>query len=332
QCDPTANPPGCPAGVTCSATCTCGGGGGACNCGATAPTKLSFTTAIGSGNCGTIQGNTGTTTKQLKCGGLYTGGGSNTVPLPYAVPDMGQSLTKVASCSGTSLTLANLTQTDTGSNRNCTSAGCLFGPPLPIPNAGSTPTSVCVINTVATNGSGAADCSTGVSSLNLPLTSTLYLTGDLVPTVDGIQPCPICTSGTCKGGANNGQPCTPADSASLGAGFPTSHDCPPPALANIGGLPIAFNLSTGTQTKTAVNNTTSGQNNVFCGFCRDINSAGTGCFAGDPGRPAICPVRAPSRCRAWRSSCPSRDLRPAWFPHRAGAPRGRPGGQPRGEA
>jgi hypothetical protein len=200
---------------------------------------------------------------------------------------MGTSLTKVTACSGTNVTLANLTSADTGSDRNCTSVGCLFGPPLPIPNAGSPPTSVCVVNKVATDASGSADCTTGESNLSLPLTSTLYLTGDILPAVPGVQPCPICSNGTCQGGPNDGHPCTPGSSA-INEAFPTSHDCPPPESANIGGLPIAFNLSTSTQTKTATNNTTSGQNNVFCGFCRDINAAGTGCFAGDPG--ASCPA------------------------------------------
>src|SRR5207245_8909539 len=142
--------------------------------------------------------------KNLLCGGLYTGGGSNSVPLPYAVPDMGSSLTAVSACSGTSVTLANLTSTQTGSIRNCTSAGCLFGPPLPIPNPASTPTSVCVINTVTTNASGSADCSSGASSLNLPLNSEIFLTGDIAPDVPGIQPCPVCLSNVCHGGPNNG--------------------------------------------------------------------------------------------------------------------------------
>ena len=64
------------------------------------PSELSFTTSIGAGNCGTVQNSAGTVLKNLACGGLYTGGGTNSVPLPYAVPDMGNSLTGVSSCSG----------------------------------------------------------------------------------------------------------------------------------------------------------------------------------------------------------------------------------------
>ena len=74
---------------------------------------------------------------------------------------------------------------------------------------------------------------------------------------------------------------------------------------DIGGLPIAFDLTTGTKSVTAVNNTASGQNNVFCGFCRDINNLGTGCFAGDPN--VACPTPNPSAPVACTSNagCPA---------------------------
>src|SRR5438132_7969678 len=282
------------------------------------PNRLNFSTITGAGYCGTVQNSLGTVTKQLLCGGLYTGGGSNSVPLPYAGPDMGSSLTGVSACnSGTNtLTLTNLTSAATGSNRNCTSVGCLFGPPLPIPNPGSTPTSVCVINTVTANATGTANCSTGVSSLNLPLNSEIFLDGDLLPARPGIQVCPLCLGNACVGGSNNGAnctipgdcpggscvtatvchtlategsngaPCVPADSP-INAGFPTSQDCPPPGSLDIGGLPIAFALTTGTKTSTAQN--IGNQNNVFCGYCRDDGTGptGTSCFEGNttPGCP-----------------------------------------------
>jgi hypothetical protein len=304
-------------------TTVCAGG---CACGTPTPTRLSFTTGIGSGNCGTVQLSNGNVQKNLACSGLFTGGGGNTVPLPYSVPDMGNSLTGISACSCTGLTLTNLTSTDTGSNRNCTSVGCLFGPPLPIPNSGSTPTSVCVVNVVATNASGTADCANGESHINLPLTSQLYLDGDLFPAAPGIQVCPVCNktcnAGTnmngpcnvdgdcpgggagscagankCHGGPNDGNACTPADSivGTLSV-FPTSHDCPPPPGNNIGGLPIAFDLVTGTKTLTAANNTASGQNNVFCGYCRDVNNLGTGCFQGDPNGACPVPGGSPVKC------------------------------------
>jgi hypothetical protein len=299
------------------------------------PTRLSFTTGIGSGNCGTVQLSNGTVSKNLACSGLYTGGGGNTVPLPYNVPDMGNTLSGISSCtSGTNaITLTNLTSAQTGSNRNCSSVGCLFGAPLPIPNSGSTPTSVCVVNVVATNATGSGNCVTGVTNLNLPLSSVLYLSGDLFATAPGIQVCPVCNktcnagtniggpcnddgdcpgggggscagSNTCHGGENDGDPCTPEDSqqGTLDV-FPTSHDCPPLNAHNIGALPIAFNLTTGSTSKTAVAQPS--QNNVFCGYCRDINGAGTGCFAGDQN--LLCPAPRPASPIACTSDagCPA---------------------------
>ena len=277
-------------------------------------------------------------TKNLACSGLFTGGGGNTVPLPYAVPDMENWLTGVSSCDSASgaLILDNFTSAQTGSNRNCTSVGCLFGAPLPIPNSNTTPTSVCVINIVATDASGTANCATGAVHLSLPLTSQLYLDGDLFPNAPGIQVCPVCNetcsagtnsggpcnvdadcpgggagscggSNVCHGGPNDGMACTPADSPNLStlSDFPTSQDCPPPPANSIGGLPIAFDLTTGTKTVTAVNNMASGQNNVFCGFCRDINNLGSGCFAGE--QTAGCPMPlqpSPIACSS-NAGCPS---------------------------
>src|SRR5207302_7202064 len=66
----------------------------------------------------------------------------------------------------------------------CTNAGCLFGPPLPIPNPShqGAATSTCVINTLSGNASGSADCAAGsVTNLSLPLSSGIFLTGDLTP-------------------------------------------------------------------------------------------------------------------------------------------------------
>jgi hypothetical protein len=244
--------------------------------------QLQFTTSQGTGNCGSVVNSSGTSVLELSCGGLYFGGGQNSVPLPALVPDNGQSITNITACDpGTGdLTLAGASAAETGSPRNCTNAGCLFGAPLPIPNANSVPTSTCVINSLSANATGTANCATGASSINLPLNSEIFLTGDLLPGVAGIQPCPICT-GTCQGGPNDGQNCTP-ESSDLGDAFPTSHDCPPPAELDIGGLPIPFALTTGTASDTAGPSGT--QQRVFCGFCRDQNNLGTGLFE-EPGRP-----------------------------------------------
>jgi hypothetical protein len=202
---------------------------------------LNFTTAVGSGNCGGA-GAGSSDLLCLQCGGLYFGGGAAAIPLPARVPDMGSSLTNVSACSGACLTLANTTSTDTGSNRNCTGVNCFFGPPLPIPNTGpgAAALSTCVINTVAQDATGFAQCDTGASNLNLPLTSTIYLTADLLngatpdrPDVPGIQPCPLCGKAckVCSGGTSSGTACT--SNADCGAGgfcggspCTTDTDCP----------------------------------------------------------------------------------------------------------
>ncbi len=347
---------------------------GACTCPGGAPSKLSFTTGLSTGTCGNLQNDSGQNFFSIKCGGLYFGGDSVAVPLPSVIPDQGTSLVKTC-CNGNTLTLSGTTGAEAGGNRcvggtghgnactanadcpggtcallKCTDQGCLFGPPLPIPNGshGGASTSTCVVNTVSANAAGTADCSTGqTSSLAMPLTSTLYLTGDLLTsrctggtaagkgcssntdctgggtctndtgrcTNDGtpcvldanctggtcetgscagganvgkgcvadtdcpastcqtlIQPCPICNATThlCNGGPNDGLACTPGDSG-VNGDYPTSHDCPPPPDKLLGSLPIAFDLSSGTVTKTATDTGT--MTDVFCGFCS--NNAGT---------------------------------------------------------
>jgi hypothetical protein len=305
------------------------------------------------GTCAQVGGYTG-----LDCGGLYTGGGSNSVPLPLPIPDQGLSFTKVASCNaGTgelsvvAATQADLTGLVTFPERNCTqgrtcsTAGtacvldadcpatqtcddnCFFGPPLPIPNSNTTPTSVCAVNVpeeATVSVSGTVECDGGASDLTLPLRSNVFLTGDILSSVTGpvnvpgIQPCALC-SPQCVGGANPNQPCqdngdcdsnncddtpncigginhgaicTPGSSA-VSAAFPTSHDCnvsPSTVITgSIGGLPIAFALTSGTFTRQGVDQPASKRN--FCGFCRDVNIEGSGCFDGnpDPGGVKNCP-------------------------------------------
>jgi len=131
------------------------------------------------------------------------------------------------------------------------------------------------------------DCSTGAQTLDLPLSSVLYLTGDTATdpsdTIAGIQPCPLCTGGTCIGGPNNGMACV-AGTSTLGGNpaYPTSNHCPPDPMFDIGTLPINFALSSGTVSwtgTTATNDTgstVSVQSRVFSGYCRDAD--GTGAF------------------------------------------------------
>jgi hypothetical protein len=247
---------------------------------------ISFETANVPGDCGDIIDAGGTTVNNINCAGLYTGGGGNSVPLPYALPDQSNAVSAVASCTGDVATLGAATSAQTGTLKTCSAAGCFFGAPLPVPNPGSTPTSVCVINKLSADVSGTVNCATGDSAINAPLSSVLFLTGDTATdpgdSIPGIQPCPLC-NGMCVGGTNAGNACTPGTSA-LNAAFPTSNDCPPDPMFNIGTLPVAFFLTSGTVTWTgsnATNDTGSSvgvQNRVFSGFCRDAD--GTGAFQG----------------------------------------------------
>jgi len=93
-----------------------------------------------------------------------------------------------------------------------TMTGCLFGPPLPVPNVDNPSTSTCVINRVSRSASGSTTCS-GTSAIDIPLASDIYLDNDLLggqgpgrPDVPGIQPCPLCTK-VCSGGTKDGLPC-----------------------------------------------------------------------------------------------------------------------------
>jgi hypothetical protein len=229
---------------------------------------MSFTTGQPTATpTGEILDDTGNHVIDLTEGGLYFGGGLDGVPLPAAVPSQGNTLTSITACDTTTgaFTIGSLTSAQTGSNANCSAVGCLFGPPLPIPNPTGTATSTCVVNVVSSNASGTGNCSGNTSSLNLPLNSGIYLTGDVDPLIPGIQACPICTGGTCKGGPNDGLACTPG-TTTTGDGYPTSNDCPPASGTFLGNLPIGFNLTSGSQTVTAADNLPT-QSNVFCGFC-----------------------------------------------------------------
>src|SRR5262245_15920506 len=88
------------------------------------------------GDCGDIRDNTGALVTNVNCAGLYTGGGGNSVPLPYAVPDLTSTVTRITTCTGSLTTITGTTSAETGSNNNCSSPGCRYGAPLAVPNPG----------------------------------------------------------------------------------------------------------------------------------------------------------------------------------------------------
>jgi hypothetical protein len=119
-------------------------------------------------------------------------------------------------------------------------ANCYFGPPLPIlspPPQGALTT--CVLNVIQTDGSGTIDTATGESTVSLPLSSRVYITGNTA------SPCPKCVCGTCNYGERAGQACSTF--TSLG----TTNDCPPILHNFQAPLPVTLDpLTTGTAEKT----------------------------------------------------------------------------------
>jgi hypothetical protein len=240
----------------------------------------SFKTIDGPGDCGDIATITGASI-DLQCSGLYVGGGGNSAALPIAVPDQANMISSIVSCEGQTALLGPTTSSQTGSNRWCTDTGCLFGPPLAVPNALSTPTSLCLVGSFLNPLVGQLDCGTGLANIAAPVRMDVFVTGDLSPDA-GIQPCPRCVFGTCDSGPSNGMACVPATSTLGGdPAYPTSHDCPPDPMLSAGTLPIGFTFTTGsiTWTGTEATNDTEvelNQPRVFSGYCRDAD--GTAIF------------------------------------------------------
>lgn len=265
-CDPPGVQAECAAGQVCKSDCTCSA---ACDCCAAAPTRLTFSHVPSAGVCGTA----GATS--LTCGALYVGGGNADVPeAPLAENTSVMAVTACDSISET-LTLGPTTALDTGNATTCTAAGCLFGAPTPVPYPTASVYSACVVMTRPAAASGAASCD-GVASIPMPLSAAIYLTGDSVTdpahAIAGIQPCPLCSAGTCVGGPNHGAPCV-AETSVLSAGHPTSSHCPPDPMFLLTTMPLGATLTTGT----AVAKPSPSPLASYCGHCRDAD--GTGDFA-----------------------------------------------------
>jgi len=251
----------------------------ACSCRAK-PKRLRFTSVspVGLALCGT-----GTALADpapaVTCGTLYVGGGSLK---SHAIVMQGvDAVFDAWACNGDTVFLAGSKKGGTGSTGSCTAVGCPFGAPAPSPEPNSA-ASTCTVLQVAGDPVGLMSCRTGEGGLSIPLIAHVYVTGDVLPRVPGLQPCPICTGPaggrTCKGGARNGKRCRqtvlPTDGTQ-----PTSEDCPPDRRHFAGTFDLPLVLDTETQTATAV--TVAGDaraQHVFCGFCRDAD--GTGGFQG----------------------------------------------------
>jgi cysteine-rich repeat protein len=255
----------------------------------------------------------------LECNALHFGAGAQPVMLRVTTLT-----TKVTSCDPTTGTIILAATTDLeASDDTCTSTGCAFGVPVPIPVYSTPSASHCGILTMREDASGRAMCN-GHAELSLPLTLDLTLTGDVLSAVPGTQACPLCArvclggsnaglpcaanadcdsnvcdvSTQCLGGPNDGNGCVPGG-VPAGQAFATSQDCPPyppppPPWNGLDPLPVPLDveLTTGEIVGQApdLNAGTAGSR-VFCGFCRDSFGGGSLCFEGNPG--SGCPTATP---------------------------------------
>jgi hypothetical protein len=223
---------------------------------------------------GELDDGTGAKIVDLGLGCLYFGGGNNTAVPGAGLPDGSTSVFDVTGTSGSSLTLAGHAgpptgctkaagptkhcgkasattcnaDTDCGSNAPCLAdANCYFGAPLPVPNPTSPGVSSCVLNVVNTDASGTVDSAAGTSSLTLPLSSRVYLTGTAYDdnSTTAIEACPRCLNGTCNGGKRSGLACAVSGSKQ------TSIDCPPTDAQFI--APLSIPLVAGSGDATATN-------------------------------------------------------------------------------
>jgi len=245
-------------------TTFCGGGG------FSTPANAPFTGDLKDGTATHIANS------DLGKGCLYFGGGTNTAVPGGLLPSAASSILNITGGS-TTLTLGASTGAQTtctkgvqatahcgkaqtscpapGTQSTCPAldtcvadANCYFGPPLSLPNLSIQGISACVLNAVATDASGSVNTATGNTSVSLPLSTRVYLTGtaydDPSTPLPNLEACPRCISGTCNGGKRSGLSCT-----AVGPGK-TSLDCPPTDAQFAAALSIGLSLTTGTASNT----------------------------------------------------------------------------------
>jgi cysteine-rich repeat protein len=294
DCDPPGlSSPYCQPDEYCSSECKCVPRP-QCACPAPVPDvgELQFTTGAGAEpSCGTLNLSDGTSLPR-DCGALYVGGGDSILPA-LKIPD-GLAMTANTSCIGRMLLV-----TSTSESSRCPEGRCFFGPPLPVIYGEKL--GVCLVNRIASGLSGTIDCDSWRTELHLPIETTVYLTGDLIngstqgPRFAGVQPCPLCIDGKCKGGVRHGMSCR--ENIAVPETARTSEDCLPPSetiLSNTDERPLSIDLAltTGVATRSAER---LGQQNVFFGLCRQDAREGP-CFQGNQGCLAL--AASPLECEA----------------------------------
>src|SRR5262249_47653030 len=187
---------------------------------------------------------------------------------PSPLPDGAVVHFRLGGCSVLPLaTCALQAETTPGTGFDCTTTGCSFGPPVPIPNGGL---SACSVKTFRAPANGSVNLLTGATTANVSLDLHVYLTAN--PT----QPCPRCSatgapgspgSGTCDRGARAGLGCTTTNSQGL------SKDCQP------GGSDGSTDVGVIAADLSPVTTGTASESNPLGLFCPAQTVAG--CF-GDP--------------------------------------------------
>ena len=164
-----------------------------------------------------------------------------------------------------------------GSWIQCTSDGqcpgtnnaCVYfaGAPESIAEAGL---ALCATNEIVGAMTGTVNPTTGAAAFGLGFRQLTYNGVSLT------QACPACVSGTCQGGARNGQACVVSGTSALFGNQNVSLDCPPSGLITATGQLVRLSVDTATQTKTlSANNPQCGSDRCFCGVCND--AAATPC-------------------------------------------------------
>lgn len=272
-------------------------------CSANCPVGLQsfdFTTTSSTDACGVLLDGSNNTLANVGCGGLDIGGGLSIVA-EGPVPD-GSVNRFVATCDGDNceISASNCAGPLTGGGSfNCTTTGCFFGTPLPIPG----PPATCVINSFKAPAFGSVNKATGEAIITMPLNAQTYLTGDI------ITPCPYCggtvidpdteepfplegslaepKTGTCVGGATPDAACTTTNSNGLtneclpGGSTPEKPCNPDGSLAeqecadgstNLGGIEVTL------ANTTTSNSTLSNPNGFFCPGQEVPDPPKAGCF------------------------------------------------------
>jgi hypothetical protein len=164
------------------------------------------------------------------------------------------------------------------SDANCpgTNNACVYfaGAPEPLAPAG---VSLCIVNEIRGDVSGTVDLDDGSAAFGVRLRAAAY------NPASASAPCPLCVSGTCQGGARNGESCTVGGTSSLFNGQATSLDCPPLNALFVQRNTTALSFSTATQTRTlgATSLACGGPpgTSCFCGVCDDADA--TPCMSSD---------------------------------------------------